>query len=149
LYANFSSNTSKVDEVTTVYVKFNLGQDVPKMIAHFTLAVPRDKYDDSFDNVILKTAANICKMGQGMLGEFISKMIMERIHESSDFRVECPFVKRTYRMTNFTLSDRNLPTHLISENLRFALTAKIMGKIASMKNIVHLFTVKINGEIKK
>ena len=52
-------------------------------------------------------------------------------------------------MTNLVLTDKFLPMHLLTENVKYSLMAKIMGKVKGNKAMVHLFTAKAFGEFQK
>jgi len=52
-------------------------------------------------------------------------------------------------MTNFVLSDRHVPTHMLKEDIKYSLYSQILGKVPTSKAMVHLFSVKALGEIKK
>lgn len=52
-------------------------------------------------------------------------------------------------MSNFKLDDKYIPTYLLSENMKFCILAKVLGKMPQTKGLVRLFTAKAIGEIIK
>jgi uncharacterized UPF0160 family protein len=168
-YANFTHSIQKLDSGDTLMnLSYYYAVDILQMIIHFEFNVQKDKNDRSYGRQLLKTSTNVCKMSQGVLGDFIARMIMEDLHSVIDFDLKCPFKKVRiesklfkkyinfdlnfqgfYNLKNFVITDRFLPMHLVSDNIKFSLMAKIMGKISKRKPLVHIYTAKGFGEIQK
>jgi len=53
------------------------------------------------------------------------------------------------RLTNFLIEEKYLPTFMISDKIKYVFEAKIMGKVPISKNLAHLLTIKIFGEMTK
>jgi hypothetical protein len=49
--------------------------------------------DKNYEKNIMKTPINVCKMLQGVVGDFMSKMIMEDMHKSQATKSTCPIAK--------------------------------------------------------
>lgn len=62
------------------------------MTVYFTFSVPKDKNDKSFEKIIINSNVNVCKMMNGVAGDFITKMIAEDLMKGSNFGV-CPIKK--------------------------------------------------------
>lgn len=71
-------------------VSFTFNQDVSKLMVHFEFAIPKDKNDKNYGNVIIKSTVSVCKIAQGILSDFVVKMIMEDFHKFADFDIVCP-----------------------------------------------------------
>ena len=54
-----------------------------------------------------------------------------------------------YELKNIVLTDSYFMVHVLSGDVKFMIIAKMMGKIAKSKAMVHLFTLKAFGEIQK
>jgi len=165
-YGNITASLAPVnDSDLLLNVQINLKQDVQRITALLTLAMPKDKNDKNYERIVLKSPANICRLGQGRMGNFVSKMIMEEFGKYADFKVECPFLKvsrnnfhnsllcnslqGSYNINNFILSDKYVPLYLLQENVKYFIILQAMGKVAKSKSLVTLYTIKAFGEIQK
>jgi Protein of unknown function (DUF1091) len=93
-YANFTNSIQKLDSGDTlVNITYYYAVDIVKLITQFEFNVQKDKNDRSYERQLIKTTTNFCKMSQGVMGDFIAKMIMEDIHKFIDFNLTCPFNK--------------------------------------------------------
>ncbi|KAL7045318.1 hypothetical protein ACKWTF_002189 [Chironomus riparius] len=147
-FANFSVVMSKNKQKDTIMnITINFAYEVSKMMISFSFDVPKDNNDKNFERTIIKSTINVCKMFQGVMGDFIVKTIMDVLHKSVDFELKCPFPKRTFTVTNFLFSDKFLPTYLLVSDFQFMVRAKVMGKVPQHKNLVHLFSTKTVGKI--
>ena len=76
---------------------FNLTVDyeyeLPSMVAALFFAVNKDKTDQNYERVLVKNSINVCKMLNGVTGDFLTKMIMEGIGRSTDISLKCPMPK--------------------------------------------------------
>lgn len=63
------------------------------MMVLFSFNVQKDKNDRNYEREVLKTSTNVCRMYQGILGDFLSKTIMDDLHKFIDFDLKCPFKK--------------------------------------------------------
>jgi Protein of unknown function (DUF1091) len=168
-YANFTHSIRKLDSGDTL-LNFThyYAADIFKILIQFEFNVQKDKNDRNYERQLIKTTVNVCKMSQGVLGDFLAKMIMENIHEFIDFEFKCPFKKVSwnilkflkvnfinlifqgfYSFKNLLLTDKYIPMHLLSENVKYSLMTKAMGRVPKQKSMVHLFTLKLFGEIQR
>jgi hypothetical protein len=74
--------------VTTTF-----GYDVQKLMILLSFNVQKDSMDKNYEKNIMKTPINVCKMLQGVVGDFMSKMIMEDMHKSQATKSTCPIAK--------------------------------------------------------
>lgn len=59
----------------------------------FTIAIPKDKNDKNFERSLINTHINACRMLSGVVGDFLSKMIMANFQQHADFDMKCPIAK--------------------------------------------------------
>lgn len=52
-------------------------------------------------------------------------------------------------MSNFVMSSKYVPTFLLTDTLKYKIQVKVMGRFTNQKNMIHLFTAKVIGEITK
>lgn len=112
-----------------------------------TFAIPKDKNDQNYENVVLKSSINACKMFQGITGDFISKMIMDDFKPHVDVDLKCPFKQGLIHVTNFGFNDKYLPIYMLAENVTFTMMINATGKVPNSKGLVYLFTTKMFGKI--
>jgi hypothetical protein len=92
--ANFSAvitKNSNDDSVMNMTIDFS--QEVSKMMVFFTFSIPKDKNDKNYERTLIKSNVNACRMISGIIGDFLTKMIMEDLHKYADFELKCPFPK--------------------------------------------------------
>jgi hypothetical protein len=114
-----------------------------------TFSIPKNEQDRNYEKVVVQSSINACKMFNGVTGDFISKMIMEKVKDFVDFDVKCPIKKGQWKIKNFIFGDSNLPTYLLQSDLKYMLLAKATIKTPSSKGMVDFFTTRISGEVKK
>lgn len=78
---------------TIMNITVNFAYEVTKIMISFSFAVPKDSNDKNFERTIIKSTVNVCKMFQGVMGDFIVKTIMDVLHKSVEFEMKCPFPK--------------------------------------------------------
>lgn len=67
--------------------------ELPAMAASFFFAINKDKNDLNYERVLVKSSINICKMLNGVTGDFLTKMIMESLGRSAEIAMKCPMQK--------------------------------------------------------
>lgn len=56
----------------------------------FKFAIPKDKNDKDFQKVLLNSNVNVCKLMNGVVGDFLSRMILDDLKKSSNVELKCP-----------------------------------------------------------
>jgi hypothetical protein len=74
-------------------ITFFLNQDVTVVKCLVVFSIPKDKNDRNYENIVIKTTVDVCKMLQGVTGNFITRMAMENIKDMVDFELKCPLKK--------------------------------------------------------
>lgn len=115
----------------------------------FTLSLQKSEKDNDYQNEILRSTINMCKLEDGVRGNFLTKMLMENFYNSSDFSLKCPMKPRTFSLWNFKMSANAFPSYLLTNDFKFMIDLKIQSKIPSVKGLVYFQTLKFFGEVKK
>ncbi|CAO1323200.1 unnamed protein product, partial [Diamesa serratosioi] len=55
-------------------------------------AIPNQS-SKNYDNVLFKHSTNLCKLYEGVIGNFITKVVLQHFSNSADFELKCPFIK--------------------------------------------------------
>jgi hypothetical protein len=93
-YANFTAIITKRSRYeSSINVTINYAYVVSKMTVLFTLAIPKDRNDKNYERIVINSNVNICRMMQGITGDFMTKTIMEELHKCVDFEMSCPLPK--------------------------------------------------------
>jgi hypothetical protein len=166
-YANFTYNLVKSDSGdSSMNITYYYGADIVKELIQFEIFVQKDQNDRNYERQLIKTTINVCKMADGILGDFVARMIMDDLHKFIDFDLKCPFrrvrcdlqnfgvhciheFQGFYNLKNFMLTDKYVPIRMLKNNVKFSLMARVSGKIERKRGLIHLFTVKAFGEIQK
>jgi hypothetical protein len=72
---------------------FYYAEDVLKLIIQFELNCKKDKNDRNYEKQIIKTSVSTCRIGEGVLGSFAAKMIMENYDKLVGYSLKCPYKK--------------------------------------------------------
>lgn len=110
------------------------------------IAVKRDTKDTEYTNILLKTSVDICKISDGVLGNFLTKIVMENFRKSSNFEMKCPFETGNHTVTNLEVSDKFIP---ILREFEFKYQSEMFGKVGKVKKLVHIYTYQVFGVFKK
>jgi hypothetical protein len=78
---------------TTVNMTLVLKQDVTVAKCLVIFSIPKDKNDRNYENVVMKTSVDMCKMFQGVTGSFFTRMAMDNMKDMVDFELKCPVKK--------------------------------------------------------
>jgi hypothetical protein len=93
-YASLSLKTAtSATGSSTINMTAILKQDITVAKCLVIISIPKDKNDRNYENVVMETTVDLCKMFQGMTGSFITRMIMENIKDKADFELKCPLKK--------------------------------------------------------
>lgn len=100
MYVNLTHNIAKAESgETTFNMTVYYGTEIIKVMALISFNVQKDKNDRNCERELIRTSINICKMAQGVLGDFIAKMIMQDLHKFIDFDMKCPYKKVSRALT--------------------------------------------------
>jgi Protein of unknown function (DUF1091) len=93
-FIDFTYNIQKLDSnETAINVICYFAVDILKLLTHFELNVQKDKNNQNYELQLPKTSTDVCKMTQGVIGNFLAKMIMHNVDEFINFEFKCPFKK--------------------------------------------------------
>ena len=110
------------------------------------LAAKKDSNDKEYTNVLLTTSVNVCSISKGVIGNFVSKIVMENFRKSSNFEMKCPFEAGIHSVTNLEVSDKYIP--MIRE-FKFLYQSQVFAKLPKVKGFVNIYTYKVYGVFKK
>ena len=120
-----------------------------KFIGTVGFALPKNKQDKDFQNKILESTFDMCKINQGVRANFVVNMFMEMLYKYSDFVFECPFPPRTFNVKNYHFTEKSIPTYLLLSDFEFMIDFKIQAKVPKVKNYVYLLALKVFAEFRK
>lgn len=156
-YANNGINDAVIN------VSFEVFVTILNMKVYLRVRLPEDENDRTFKRDLMKTTIDVGKLFSGNAGNFVIKGILENLLKSYDFEPKFPFQpvnivscsiicflttlfvsQRTYKVTNFTLSDRFIPVLKTTDSL---IDVRVVGKTATQKNSVFLLHIEIIQKI--
>jgi len=133
---NHSKNGDSLLNVTVSFVV-----DFSRLAINYHIAPPN--INNVNINRMIHGSIDTCKVQQGILGNFVVKMIQTAIDKYSNYRFKCALKKGFYYAYNFKLDDSMLPLHLIGKQMKFIAEFNVKGKVAKTKSMVDIFTWKI------
>lgn len=96
-YANFSARIGKNHNGESyINCSISYGYEITKMTVLFKFSIPQDKNDNDFQKILVNSNVNVCKMMSGVMGDFLSKMIMEDLKKCSNIDLKCPIPKVSF-----------------------------------------------------
>lgn len=96
-YVNLTHSILQLDSGdTAMNMSLYYAADIVKSIMLIEFNVQKDKTDRNYEKELIKSSTNICKMVQGVFGNFVTKMIMEDLNKFIDFDLTCPFKKVSF-----------------------------------------------------
>lgn len=160
---NYSVQLTNDYVTDTVYnAVMELYEDVDQIMIHIKVNTPANDKDDECRKEFMKTTINTKKLMNGAQGNFIVRTFLENVHDSIDFTPALPMkavrlvfimtrealkiLQGTYRLTNFTVSDKYVPFVLQSKLL---VVTRVVGKVVNSKSPVQLFTYRLSGSVNK
>jgi hypothetical protein len=93
-FANFSSIIFRNERnESSINVSVDFFHDLSTIMIAFKLSVPKNDNDRNYERVVIQSTLSVCKMLQGVMGDFLAKMIMENLKKYATFALKCPFAK--------------------------------------------------------
>lgn len=125
----------------------NIKQEFQKIKMFFEVKGKTDERRRDFDRVFLKGEIDFCKAAQGIIGNFITKLLIAKLSSYSNYRFSCPQTKGFFFAENFPLpTDNDLPVFLLPFRGKFLVEAKAKAKILDQKFFVHLLSFDLYGD---
>lgn len=128
---------------TTSFIKVN------KLYGTLTFSLPKDGKDTEFQNQILKTTIDLCKLRKGVRSNFIIKMLMENFYSDEKHFLQCPVPPGNGHIWNFKLADEFIPSYLLISDIKYVVDFTVRAKISKTTPWTYMYSVKFFGEIKK
>lgn len=71
---------------------------------------------------LIKTSIDVCRLAN-IQSEIFGKIIMENLHLSSNFALECPLMPGEYKLTNFRYLNGKLIDNSLDNSITFTISA--------------------------
>lgn len=123
--------------------------EILRLMGTFSFSLQKTKDDNDFENEVMKSTVNMCKLEKGVRANFLTKMMMENFKNSSDFSLKCPMKPGRTSLTNFKMSEHSFPSYLLMSYFKFMIQLKLQSKIPKVKSLVYFQTLKFYGEVEK
>jgi len=96
-----------------------------------------------YDQLFMRGTIDSCKVQEGVIGNFIVKLIVDRLDKYSNYKFECPQKTGFYHVTNFPIVENfdDLPPFvaaLLGESRRSKHSGTIMAKFRGIPKPVLL-----------
>lgn len=126
---------------------FTVLKDVNKAMVWITIKAQTNKKRNEYDREIFKGQIDVCKASQGIVGNFITKLVSDNLDEHSNFRFRCPTNAGFYYFTDFpTLTESALPAFMPRQLFgNFIFFMKIQGKLSDKQPYVMLLSLSVSG----
>lgn len=121
--------------------------DVLKIFFSVSVSLPNGGGRDK--NEIFKTTLDLCKIQDGLRGNFVASVVMEHFNSSADYAMQCPLKAGVAHMYNFQITDSFFPTYILMNNVKFTMDLQAKAKIANVKKLLYWYSIKLEGEVRK
>lgn len=128
-------------------MSFRVLKDVNKAVVWTSIKAQNSNKRNEYDREIFKGQIDVCKASQGIIGNFITKLVSDNLAEHSNFRFKCPTKAGFYYFSNFpTITENALPPFMLKQVFEnFVFFLKIQGKVPNNKQTVLLLSISISG----
>lgn len=123
--------------------------DMLKVSSTFSFFIPKNDEDSEYQNRVLRSTIDLCRLRTGAGANFIAKMLMENFHKSADFTLQCPMKAGNYNLWNFKVSETFIPSYMLLGDLNFMIDMHVKVKIPSVKPLVNFYSLKFYGQVNK
>ncbi|KAL7042088.1 hypothetical protein ACKWTF_001023 [Chironomus riparius] len=93
------------DGTSLINCRFEQFMDFEKEMFFITLKSQKSKSDDGYSNLIFKSTIDVCKLSQGVVANFLVKVVLETIKDHANFTVSCPFKKLSVNSIHRKVAD--------------------------------------------
>lgn len=131
----------------TSLLNFSVTSNVPikKIMAAFSFSLPQHDKDEDYQNRVLQSSVNLCKLQDGVRGNFLTKMLMEDFDKSANFTLKCPLPAGNFNMKNLRITDTYIPTYWLVGDVKFLIQMRVSAKIPNVKVMAYLYHLKFYG----
>lgn len=123
--------------------------DMLKVSSTFSFSLQKNEEDLEYQNRVLRSTIDLCRLRTGATGNFVAKMLMENFHKCADFTLQCPMKAGPYNLLNFNVSDAFIPSYLILGDINFMIDMHVKVKIPNVKSLVNFYSLRFYGQINK
>jgi len=67
--------------------------DMTRVMFQITLALTKTLKDSEYDQIVHKTNVDVCKIANGIMSNFLLKVVMQNFRKSANFTPQCPIKK--------------------------------------------------------
>ena len=142
---NISNTPDKQAGIFNYEVTFH--QTIIKEQQRIKLSSMEGPSDRNYSHVVLSTYLDSCKVAQGVIPNFIGRIIFNDVNKKINVVYACPFVKDIKRRMNSTVTDALLPPIPYEHKFRFE--DNFYGIVNKKKGWVYLYGVKLYARVKK
>lgn len=137
------------DSNNVVHFNFSsyLLPDVLKSSTVFSLKVKTSDNSKDYDRTILSGSIDTCKVSKGVIGNFIVRLLLDKLAEHSNFRFVCPQSKGYYYVRSMPFDPSYVPGFLTANDVNWKLNAMVKLKTAPKQQFVNSFNLKFYGTI--
>ena len=118
-----------------------------KILLYIEVTGKSDERRRDYDRMLFKGEIDSCKASKGIIGNFLTKLMIDTISNYSNFRFTCPLEKKVFYVNSFPLpTEKDLPIFLIPLRGKFLCTVRLKVKLGKGKSLVPLITLNVYGD---
>jgi len=114
----------------------------------YTLQIALNDEDQTYQQQVLKSTMDACKLDTMKSTNFIIKIMMTEFNKYADFQLKCPFPKGVYKIVDLKVNaetEKVIPSFML-RNVSFLLRVDAKGKIPDVRNVLQFYSLRIYGK---
>lgn len=138
--------------VTCLNMSGNFIQKLLRIVINVKINKRSRPESKNYDQEVFSTTLDSCKIEKGVLGSFVVKAIIEQMKDTN-YKFECSLNPGLFYMNNFAPPrDDLLPIGIMAFHepvSYFEFNYLVKAKLRTSKALVHVYTLKVEGELRK
>jgi Protein of unknown function (DUF1091) len=134
--------------VSRINMSFSLDKELLGMKAFATVKLKKPE-EFSYKRELLKTTVDICRLKDGVIGNFLSKIAIDTFKKYTNYHFDCPVVKKVYYARNLQVLGNYAPRsfyELLLQGENFVeVNVVFKAKVAKVKGLVNGIVLTIQS----
>lgn len=145
-----SYSVGHTEDLKAATLSFNISyvNDIIRERLKVNISTPAFEGDDDYSSTLLSTPVETCKISQGIIASYFTKVFMENFYQALNANYTCPFKKDfNYQLTNCVMTDKFLPP--TPYQILFKVSVHVFGMIQMKTKLQKLYAFEIYGRVRK
>lgn len=117
----------------------------------FDCKMKSDPKSSNYDQQIIKTSINACRIVEGINSNFLIKLFLESMNsgDKGNYILKCPFGPTKYELQNIRFDDKNVPKMFLFHDFHFRCDVQSKVKVQNTKIYVPYWSFTLIAHVTK